>query len=90
MLEAKNINKEATENKITVCENTFTRPYLSAISPKKIPPISIPKLVIVAIKPACAPLRPKVAIIEDNEKDKNIISIFSNAIPEAVENNTFR
>ncbi len=45
---------------------------------------------MVAINPACVPLILKVAIIEDNEKAKNIISIFSKAIPADVDNNTFR
>jgi len=53
------------------------------------PPTNIPKFVIVEIKPANVLLIPKVVIIEDSEKAKNIISMFSSAIPADVENKTF-
>ena len=90
MLEAKNINNEAIEKMITVWEKTFTRPYLSAKIPKIIPPTNIPRLVMVEIKPACVPVIPKVVIMVDKEKDKNIISMFSRAIPAEVETSTLR
>ncbi|MCY1453518.1 hypothetical protein D9M71_705150 [compost metagenome] len=68
-------------NKIIVYVNTFTRPYLSANTPKIIPPSSIPIFVMDEINPPVARSILNSAIIIVIAKEINIMSIPSSVSP---------